>query len=164
MSQSESLSVCWSRWINTDLIIKGFFRCFPTSILLSLSLPVFSDAPEAHMLLRTRRANSFLEELKPASLERECREEICDFEEAREIFQTREATVRKSLFHGSSFRKTLLFLWVATPNHKFRSIKTIFSENWFQGFMKGWAGQSKISIYIDTNTGIGTNQLGLLRY
>lgn len=47
------------------------------------------------MLLRSRRANSFLEELKPASMERECVEEMCDFEEAREIFQTREATVRR---------------------------------------------------------------------
>ncbi|XP_070701471.1 vitamin K-dependent protein C [Pempheris klunzingeri] len=58
-----------------------------------LSLSVFSDPPEAHMLLRSRRANSFLEELKPASMERECMEEKCDFEEAREIFQTREATL-----------------------------------------------------------------------
>lgn len=47
------------------------------------------------MLLRSRRANSFLEELKPPSMERECVEEKCDFEEAREILQTREATVRK---------------------------------------------------------------------
>lgn len=46
------------------------------------------------MLLRSRRANSFLEELKPPSMERECVEEKCNFEEAREIFQTREATVR----------------------------------------------------------------------
>ncbi|GAA6229482.1 vitamin K-dependent protein C [Lates japonicus] len=58
-----------------------------------LSLSVFSDPPEAHMLLRSRRANSFLEELKPASMERECVEEKCDFEEAREIFETREATL-----------------------------------------------------------------------
>ncbi|XP_059201137.1 vitamin K-dependent protein C [Centropristis striata] len=58
-----------------------------------LSMSVFSDAPEAHMLLRSRRANSFLEELKPASMERECVEEKCDFEEAREIFQSREATL-----------------------------------------------------------------------
>ncbi|KAK2822868.1 hypothetical protein Q5P01_022933 [Channa striata] len=59
----------------------------------ALSLSVFSDPPEAHMLLRSRRAYSFLEELKPASMERECVEEKCDFEEAREIFQTREATL-----------------------------------------------------------------------
>ncbi|XP_035025933.2 vitamin K-dependent protein C [Hippoglossus stenolepis] len=58
-----------------------------------LSVSVFSDPAEAHMLLRSRRANSFLEELKPASLERECVEEKCNFEEAREIFQTREATL-----------------------------------------------------------------------
>ncbi|KAK7944685.1 hypothetical protein WMY93_000413 [Mugilogobius chulae] len=58
-----------------------------------LSLSVFSDARSAHSLLRTRRANSFLEELKPANLERECVEEKCDFEEAREIFLTREATL-----------------------------------------------------------------------
>ncbi|XP_035526847.1 vitamin K-dependent protein C [Morone saxatilis] len=58
-----------------------------------LSLSVFSDPPKAHMLLRSRRANSFLEEMKPASMERECVEEKCDFEEAREIFQTREATL-----------------------------------------------------------------------
>ncbi|XP_072298007.1 vitamin K-dependent protein C [Eucyclogobius newberryi] len=58
-----------------------------------LSLSVFSDARSAHSLLRTRRANSFLEELKPANLERECVEEKCDFEEAREIFLTRESTL-----------------------------------------------------------------------
>ncbi|XP_015256123.1 vitamin K-dependent protein C isoform X1 [Cyprinodon tularosa] len=58
-----------------------------------ISLSVFSDAPKAHMLLRSRRANSFLEEIKPPSMERECVEEKCDFEEAREIFQTREATL-----------------------------------------------------------------------
>ncbi|XP_022616773.1 vitamin K-dependent protein C [Seriola dumerili] len=58
-----------------------------------LSVSVFSDPPKAHMLLRSRRANSFLEELKPASMERECLEERCDFEEAREIFETREATL-----------------------------------------------------------------------
>uniref|UniRef100_A0AAY4ATW8 Vitamin K-dependent protein C n=1 Tax=Denticeps clupeoides TaxID=299321 RepID=A0AAY4ATW8_9TELE len=47
----------------------------------------------AHALLRSRRANSMFEELRPPSKERECIEEVCDFEEAREIFQTRETTV-----------------------------------------------------------------------
>ncbi|XP_077412111.1 vitamin K-dependent protein C [Vanacampus margaritifer] len=59
----------------------------------ALSLSVFSRPPEAHMLLRSRRANSFLEELKPPSMERECVEETCEFEEAREIFKVREATL-----------------------------------------------------------------------
>lgn len=58
-----------------------------------LTSSVFRDSRSAHSLLRTRRANSFLEELKPGNLERECVEEVCDFEEAREIFITREATL-----------------------------------------------------------------------
>ncbi|KAL7850956.1 hypothetical protein AOLI_G00213120 [Acnodon oligacanthus] len=74
------------------------------------SLPRFADfplgcygsqhvsSPKAHMLLRTKRANSFLEEIKPPSLERECVEERCDFEEAREIFQTRESTAISKYF------------------------------------------------------------------
>ena len=35
----------------------------------------------------------FLEELLPGSLERECREELCSFEEAHEIFRNEERTV-----------------------------------------------------------------------
>lgn len=60
-------------------------------------LPVFYNNKDANQVLKIqKRANSFLEELKPGSLERECNEELCDFEEASEIFETREATV--SLF------------------------------------------------------------------
>ncbi|XP_073864879.1 vitamin K-dependent protein C isoform X9 [Macaca fascicularis] len=51
----------------------------------------------AHQLLSVlrirKRANSFLEELRPSSLERECVEEICDFEEAKEIFQNVDDTL-----------------------------------------------------------------------
>ncbi|KAL0966579.1 hypothetical protein UPYG_G00297040 [Umbra pygmaea] len=63
---------------------------WPTS---ALSTSVFSRGPEAHMLLRSKRANSFLEELKAPSMKRECVEEKCDFEEAREILSTMEATM-----------------------------------------------------------------------
>ncbi|XP_062844180.1 vitamin K-dependent protein C isoform X2 [Trichomycterus rosablanca] len=59
----------------------------------AVSVSVFYSSPKAHALLRSRRANSFLEEIKPPSLERECMEELCDFEEAREIHQSREATL-----------------------------------------------------------------------
>ncbi|XP_073709791.1 vitamin K-dependent protein C-like [Misgurnus anguillicaudatus] len=59
----------------------------------ALCKSVFSSSPKAHMLLRSRRANTFMEEFKAPSLERECKEEVCDFEEAREIFNTREATM-----------------------------------------------------------------------
>ncbi|XP_056600592.1 vitamin K-dependent protein C [Triplophysa dalaica] len=77
--------------------MKRLFLCLSVLVMFwsdrALSKSVFSNSPKAHMLLRSRRANTFMEELKPASLERECKEEVCDFEEAREIFQTREATL-----------------------------------------------------------------------
>ncbi|XP_014113739.1 PREDICTED: vitamin K-dependent protein C isoform X2 [Pseudopodoces humilis] len=54
---------------------------------------IFYSSKDANQVLRIqKRANTFLEELKPGSVERECVEEICDFEEASEIFETREAT------------------------------------------------------------------------
>lgn len=56
--------------------------------------PVFLPQEQAlGVLHRPRRANGFLEELRPGSLERECREELCSFEEAREIFHNEERTV-----------------------------------------------------------------------
>lgn len=42
---------------------------------------------------RQRRANSFFEEIKLGSLERECIEELCSYEEAREIYGDLERTV-----------------------------------------------------------------------
>ncbi|XP_070435468.1 coagulation factor X [Equus przewalskii] len=64
--------------------------------LAGLLLPggsVFLSRDRAHGLLhRVRRANSFLEELKKGNLERECREESCSFEEAREVFEDVEQT------------------------------------------------------------------------
>lgn len=67
-----------------------------TLLILGWRVSVFYSSQKAHTLLRSRRANGFLEEIKPPSLERECMEELCDFEEAREIYQTREATVGHS--------------------------------------------------------------------
>uniref|UniRef100_S4RWE7 Coagulation factor VII n=1 Tax=Petromyzon marinus TaxID=7757 RepID=S4RWE7_PETMA len=48
----------------------------------------------ASLLARQRRANSpfSMEETKQGSLERECREETCNFEEAREIFEDDQRT------------------------------------------------------------------------
>lgn len=42
---------------------------------------------------RSRRANSLLEELRLGDLERECLEERCGYEEAREIFTLPEQLV-----------------------------------------------------------------------
>ncbi|KAM4702025.1 uncharacterized protein O3C94_002952 [Discoglossus pictus] len=65
--------------------------CFCVFMVFTLPLTssVFLQTKEAHTVLKSRvkRANRFLEELKPGSLERECIEEKCSYEEAREIFQ-----------------------------------------------------------------------------
>ncbi|XP_019967813.1 coagulation factor VII [Paralichthys olivaceus] len=52
-----------------------------------LTEEVFVSRPEASVFLhRSRRANFLLEELKAGNLERECLEEKCSYEEAKEIF------------------------------------------------------------------------------
>ncbi|XP_059183730.1 coagulation factor VII-like [Centropristis striata] len=55
---------------------------------------VFLDPDRAHgVLIRTRRYNSgWLEELQMGDLKRECLEEKCSYEEAREVFEHTEAT------------------------------------------------------------------------
>ncbi|KFU89820.1 Coagulation factor VII, partial [Chaetura pelagica] len=59
---------------------------------------VFLKKEEASSILqRKRRANSFFEEIKLGSLERECMEEKCSFEEAREIYHDDERT--KEFWH-----------------------------------------------------------------
>lgn len=56
---------------------------------------VFIRRKVAHgVLTRAKRANSgWFEELKMGDLERECIEEKCSYEEAREVFEHTEATV-----------------------------------------------------------------------
>uniref|UniRef100_A0A672L5V0 Coagulation factor VII-like n=1 Tax=Sinocyclocheilus grahami TaxID=75366 RepID=A0A672L5V0_SINGR len=59
-----------------------------------LCCSVFVGRDEAHgVLIRTKRANTgWFEELKMDNLERECLEEKCSYEEAREVFEHTEAT------------------------------------------------------------------------
>ncbi|KAK5621309.1 hypothetical protein CRENBAI_009918 [Crenichthys baileyi] len=75
----------------------------PTSkraaVLLLLVLPsclannVFLNSQMASQVLtRNRRANQLWEEAKPGNLERECMEEICNHEEAREVFEQNDKT------------------------------------------------------------------------
>ncbi|XP_060089724.1 coagulation factor VII isoform X1 [Heteronotia binoei] len=72
-----------------SILFFFFFLVYP--LLLTA---VFLNHEEASsMLQRKKRANSFLEELKAGSLERECLEEQCSQEEAREIFQDDKRTV-----------------------------------------------------------------------
>lgn len=50
----------------------------------------------SNVLSRTRRANSIFEEMKKGNLERECMEEICSYEEAREVFEDDKMTVSQA--------------------------------------------------------------------
>uniref|UniRef100_A0A672FBD3 Coagulation factor IX n=1 Tax=Salarias fasciatus TaxID=181472 RepID=A0A672FBD3_SALFA len=62
---------------------------------LLLDLSVFVPQHTAHTVLRRqRRHNHGLEEVfQKANLERECREEVCSMEEAREVFENDEKTM-----------------------------------------------------------------------
>ncbi|KAM9820244.1 uncharacterized protein ACB057_000846 [Neosynchiropus ocellatus] len=74
--------------MKTTVMIRPFFILLPALITAAAAAAVFVEQQDANLLLRQRRANSgFLEELKQGNLERECREEICDYEEAREVFE-----------------------------------------------------------------------------
>ncbi|XP_026572478.1 coagulation factor IX isoform X3 [Pseudonaja textilis] len=63
--------------------------------LLLADCEVFINQQKASSVLhRYRRYNSgYLEELRQGDLERECIEEVCDFEEAREVFEDDAQTV-----------------------------------------------------------------------
>ncbi|XP_034035379.1 coagulation factor VII [Thalassophryne amazonica] len=74
-------------WLRLVLVVVFcVFSCQPAS--------VFLDPDGAHaVLVRTRRYNSgWLEELQRGDLERECLEEKCTFEEAREVYEHTETT------------------------------------------------------------------------
>uniref|UniRef100_A0A8C7H274 Prothrombin n=1 Tax=Oncorhynchus kisutch TaxID=8019 RepID=A0A8C7H274_ONCKI len=70
-----------------------FTLLFSSTLQITLCENVFLNSKEAsQVFIRAKRANSFLEELKPGNLERECIEEICDHEEAREVFEKPDKT------------------------------------------------------------------------
>lgn len=62
---------------------------------------MFLEAKNAHSVLkRFPRANEFLEELRQGTIERECMEEICSYEEVKEVFEDKEKTARTALGLG----------------------------------------------------------------
>ncbi|XP_022077836.2 vitamin K-dependent protein Z-like [Acanthochromis polyacanthus] len=73
------------------LIAIGLLRCF-----LQVHGDVFRTEPEAvGGFLRSKRANRFLlEEILQGNLERECYEEMCSYEEAREYFEDTTQTIK----------------------------------------------------------------------
>lgn len=69
---------------------------------------VFLEAKNAHAVLkRFPRANEFLEELRQGTIERECMEEICSYEEVKEVFENKEKTACTTLGLGSGRRYDL---------------------------------------------------------
>lgn len=75
-----------------------FVETFISNVYLKLLLPslsVFLKPEQANgVLVRVRRFNSgWFEELQMGNLERECLEEKCSYEEAREVFEHTKTTV-----------------------------------------------------------------------
>ncbi|XP_027012330.1 coagulation factor X isoform X2 [Tachysurus fulvidraco] len=72
----------------------GVFRTFLCLLIAHCVTPeVFLHNKDANQVLtRHRRANTIFEELKKGDMERECREERCSYEEAREIFEDDQKT------------------------------------------------------------------------
>ncbi|CAM9395144.1 unnamed protein product [Bubo scandiacus] len=62
--------------------------------LAATSQGMFLGARNAHSVLkRFPRANSFLEEIRQGTIERECIEEVCSYEEVKEVFENKEKTM-----------------------------------------------------------------------
>uniref|UniRef100_A0A3B3ZTS4 Coagulation factor VII n=1 Tax=Periophthalmus magnuspinnatus TaxID=409849 RepID=A0A3B3ZTS4_9GOBI len=72
-------------------LLLVLFRFIPGLVTSGLSLVlVFLDAEQAHRVLRAN--TGWLEELQKGDLRRECVEELCSYEEAREVFEHTETT------------------------------------------------------------------------
>ncbi|XP_062236294.1 protein Z, vitamin K-dependent plasma glycoprotein b isoform X1 [Platichthys flesus] len=103
MADTSIMSVC----CRASVLALCFLVCF---LQVLIQGQVFLRAPQAHhVLLRTRRANWLrVEEVLPGNLERECYEERCSFEEARECFEDTEKTNSFwTLYYGESSGSTL---------------------------------------------------------
>lgn len=78
----------------TLLVIERHVKPPSMTFYHHLLLPVFlNDTAASQVLTRFRRANSFFEEVKQGDMERECVEERCSWEEAKEIFEDVDKTV-----------------------------------------------------------------------
>lgn len=62
-------------------------------LLLYLFLVFLTGEKANSVLKRYPRANGLFEEIRQGNIERECKEEVCTYEEAREAFENHEKTV-----------------------------------------------------------------------
>lgn len=77
--------------------VEARYGVVPAQHVSALCVAVFLGARNAHSLLkRFPRANGFLEEIRQGTIERECIEEVCSYEEVKEVFENKEKTVRLS--------------------------------------------------------------------
>ncbi|XP_063491298.1 transmembrane gamma-carboxyglutamic acid protein 1 isoform X2 [Symphalangus syndactylus] len=76
---------------------------------------VFLTGEKANSVLkRYPRANGFFEEIRQGNIERECKEEFCTFEEAREAFENNEKTIMDPNTHFQPFPPLAIHLQPAT--------------------------------------------------
>lgn len=86
--------VCFG-FVSTSLISNDSLPNVTCHLYHFLYCLVFIKKENADKFLeRTKRANSFFEEVKKGNIERECNEERCSKEEAREAFEDQEKTVK----------------------------------------------------------------------
>lgn len=78
------------------LLIAAFSCLFNqhSASFCSSSTVFLGEKAATQVLTRSKRANTFWEEVKQGDMERECMEERCSWEEAREIFEDQVKTVR----------------------------------------------------------------------
>uniref|UniRef100_A0A3Q0RJ76 coagulation factor Xa n=1 Tax=Amphilophus citrinellus TaxID=61819 RepID=A0A3Q0RJ76_AMPCI len=78
-----------------SLLLLCLLQCF---LLVFGQTGVFLHSQVANQVFnRKRRANTFFEEWKQGNMERECVEELCSWEEAREIFENQEKTCKDGI-------------------------------------------------------------------
>ncbi|KAL2077200.1 hypothetical protein ACEWY4_026704 [Coilia grayii] len=79
--------------------MAAVYLCLICWVLLQglqpVSTELFRSRTEANVVLRQKRHNSgFFEEVLAGDIERECMEEVCDLEEAREAFENDDQTMK----------------------------------------------------------------------
>lgn len=91
------MRVASGSWVRKAGWAEGRCGVVPAQHVSALCVAVFLGARNAHSLLkRFPRANGFLEEIRQGTIERECIEEVCSYEEVKEVFENKEKTVRLS--------------------------------------------------------------------
>ncbi|XP_040423583.1 vitamin K-dependent protein C isoform X1 [Cygnus olor] len=90
---------------SSSLVMFLLLMC---SVNSSCPYSVFMTRDKAHEVLKVqKRANYFLEEIRPGNLERECNEETCSFEEAKEIFHSQEKTMEFWFNYKGRYKRNL---------------------------------------------------------